>query len=219
MHNCAGLGGADGAAPMGPAGHGRRPASRKPESSRSYRALGGRLQGCPLRGVRPRRWRCGCRARTALRSRRRGFYARRRDPPRGWSTGPSSPTRRARCVPSSSIMPSVLRGGVRAPPRAPRAGQGVRPPAAGADAVRGPRSAASEARPGPSCTAAAPSASDVWRRCRPCTRWRHCEQRRPADGPGRERLRFCGGKRMRSSKVLPFGGTSPREGMAAWRSE
>ena len=58
-----------------------------------------------------------------------------------------------------------------------------------------------------------------WRRCRPCTRWRHCEQRRPADGPGRERLRFCGGKRMRSSKVLPFGGTSPREGMAAWRSE
>ena len=30
--------------------------------------------------------------------------------------------------PSSSIMPSVLRGCVRAPPRAPRAGQGVRPP-------------------------------------------------------------------------------------------
>ena len=41
-----------------------------------------------------------------------GFYA-------------SSPTRRARCVPSSSIMPSVLRGCVRAPPRAPRAGRCV----------------------------------------------------------------------------------------------
>ena len=46
-----------------------------------------------------------------------GFYARRRDPPRGWYSGPSPPTRRARCV-SSSIMPSVLRGCVRAPPRA-----------------------------------------------------------------------------------------------------
>ena len=30
------------------------------------------LQGCPPRGVRPRRWRCGCRARTARRSRRWG---------------------------------------------------------------------------------------------------------------------------------------------------
>ena len=48
--------------------------------------------------------------------------------------------RRARCVPSSSIRPSVLRGCVRAPPRVPRTGQGVRPPAARADAVRGPRS-------------------------------------------------------------------------------
>ena len=28
-----------------------------------------------------------------------GFYARRRDPHRGWSAGPSPPTRRARCVP------------------------------------------------------------------------------------------------------------------------
>ena len=44
-----------------------------------------------------------------------------------------------RLSPSSSVMPSVLRGCVRAPPRAPRAGRGVRPPAAGADAVRGPR--------------------------------------------------------------------------------
>ena len=52
----------------GPAGHGRRPrGDAEPESSGSYRAFGGRLQGCPLRGVRPRRWRCGCRARTALR--------------------------------------------------------------------------------------------------------------------------------------------------------
>ena len=125
----------------------------------SCRTSGGRLQGCPLRGVRPRRWRCGCRARTALRSRRRGFYARRRDPPRGWSTGPSSPTRRGPMRPLVvDHMPSVLRGGVRAPPRAPRAGQGVRPPAAGADAVRGPRSAASEARPGPSSAPRPPRA-------------------------------------------------------------
>ena len=43
-----------------------------PESSGSYRASGGGLQGCPPRGVRPRRWRCGCRARTARRSRRWG---------------------------------------------------------------------------------------------------------------------------------------------------
>ena len=38
--------------------------------------VGGGLQGCPLRGVRPRRWLCGCRARTARGSRRRRFYAR-----------------------------------------------------------------------------------------------------------------------------------------------
>ena len=42
-----------------------------PESSGSYRASGGGLQGCPPRGVPPR-WRCGCRARTARRSRRWG---------------------------------------------------------------------------------------------------------------------------------------------------
>ena len=41
------------------------PAPAPPESSGSYRASGGGLQGCPPRGVRPRRWRCGCRARTA----------------------------------------------------------------------------------------------------------------------------------------------------------
>ena len=70
-----------------------------------------------------------------------GFYARRRDPPRGWSTRPEPTAATSPMRPSSSIMPSVLRGCVRAPPRAPRAGQGVRPPAAGADAVRGPRSA------------------------------------------------------------------------------
>ena len=57
----------------GPAGHGRGPGGdAEPESSGSYRAFGGRLQGCPPRGLRPRRWRCGCRARTARRSRRRG---------------------------------------------------------------------------------------------------------------------------------------------------
>ena len=56
----------------------RRPSGRKapPECSSSYGASGGRLQGCPLRGVRPRRWLCGCRARTARGSRRRRFYAR-----------------------------------------------------------------------------------------------------------------------------------------------
>ena len=181
------------------------------------------------RGSRRRQWRRGCTVVERARRSRCGGQRRREvvveggigghgSRLRGRSTSLTAAVSR-RLSPSSSVMPSVLRGCVRAPPRAPRVGQGVRPPAAGADAVRGPRSAASEARPGPSCTAAAPSASDVWRRCRPCTRWRHCEQRRPADGPGRERLRFCGGKRMRSSKVLPFGGTSPREGMAAWRSE
>ena len=52
--------GADGAAPIGPAGHGRRPATRnRAATARS----GADSQGCPLRGVRPRRWRCGCRAR------------------------------------------------------------------------------------------------------------------------------------------------------------
>ena len=35
----------------GPAGHGRRPrGDAEPESSGSYRAFGGRLQGCPLAG-------------------------------------------------------------------------------------------------------------------------------------------------------------------------
>ena len=60
---------------------------------------------------------------------------------------PSPRTRRARCVPRRRSCRPSLRGCVRAPPRAPRAGQGVRPPAAGADAVRGPRSASGS--PGP----------------------------------------------------------------------
>ena len=52
----------------GPAGHGRRPrGDAEPESSGSYRAFGGRLQGCPLRGVRPRRWRCPVPARRGAR--------------------------------------------------------------------------------------------------------------------------------------------------------
>ena len=49
------------------------------------------------------------------------------------ATSPMRSPRRRSCRPS-------FRGCVRAPPRAPRVGQGVRPPAAGADAVRGPRS-------------------------------------------------------------------------------
>ena len=44
--------------------------SAKPPGS--YRAAGGRLQGCPLQGVRRRRWRCGCRARMALSDRAAG---------------------------------------------------------------------------------------------------------------------------------------------------
>ena len=51
-----------------------------------------------------------------------GFYARRRDRHRPEPTDAASPMH-----PSSSIMPSVLRGCVQAPPRAPRAGRGVRP--------------------------------------------------------------------------------------------
>ena len=68
--------------------------SRSAESSGSYRASGADSRAAPPRGVRPRRRRCGCHARAARRSRSAGFYARRRDPPRGWSTGPSPPTRR-----------------------------------------------------------------------------------------------------------------------------
>ena len=59
--------------------------------------------------------------------------------------------------PSSSTKASVLRGCVRAPPRAPRAGRGVRPPAAGADAVRDPLSASGS--PGPARPGAAPTRS------------------------------------------------------------
>ena len=78
-----------------------RPANAPPESSGSYRAPGGGLQGCPLRGVRPRRWRMRVSCSNGLRrTRRRGFFARRRDPPRGWST-----RARAHRRPSSSIMP------------------------------------------------------------------------------------------------------------------
>ena len=46
--------------------------------------------------------------------------------------GPFSRGRRGPFFSCHFHMPSVLRGCVRAPPRAPRAGQGVRPPAAGA---------------------------------------------------------------------------------------
>ena len=64
---------------------------------------GANSRAAPRGGGSPRRWRCGCRARTARRPRAQ-VYARHRDPPHGWSTGPSPPTRRrARCVPSSSF--------------------------------------------------------------------------------------------------------------------
>ena len=49
----------------------RRPRRAPPPSRRnrsgSYRAFGGGLQGCPLRGVRPRRWRCPVPARRGAR--------------------------------------------------------------------------------------------------------------------------------------------------------
>ena len=48
------------------------------------------------------------------------------------------PVDEPRCVPRSSIMPSVLRGCGRAPPRAPRTGRGVRPPLQVGGARRSP---------------------------------------------------------------------------------
>ena len=100
-----------------------------PESVGQVPGVRGQTPGLPPAGrpAAPLAVRLSC-SNGSLRSRRRGSYARRCDPPRGWSTGPSPPARRARCVPSSSIMPSVLRGCVRALPRAPHVGQGVRPP-------------------------------------------------------------------------------------------
>ena len=103
---------AGGSGPEVPAA-GAGPTPAPPESSGSYRASGGGLQGCPLRGVRPRRLavRVSC-SNGLRRTRRRGSTGRRRDPPRGWSTGLSPPS------------------------TASRAGQGVGLPAAGADAAR-----------------------------------------------------------------------------------
>ena len=70
-----------------------------------------------------------------------GFYARASRPASRLVHPTRARTRRARCVPRRRSCRPSLRGCVRASSRAPRAGQGVRPPAAGADAVRGPRSA------------------------------------------------------------------------------
>ena len=101
------------------------------------------------RGSRRRQWRRGCTVVERARRSRCGGQRRREvvveggigghgSRLRGRSTSLTAAVSR-RLSPSSSVMPSVLRGCVRAPPRAPRAGRGVRPPAAGADAVRGPR--------------------------------------------------------------------------------
>ena len=112
---------------------------RSGESSDSYR---GGLQGLPPAGRPPAplavRLSCSNGSPIAAPEVLRAGVATRLavGPPEPEPTDATSPMR-----PSSSIMPSVLRGCVRAPPRAPRAGQGVRSPAAGADAVRGPRSA------------------------------------------------------------------------------
>ena len=113
-------------------------------------------KGCPLRGVRPRRWRCGCRARMAPSDRAAGVLRVASRPAsrlvhRPEPTGATSPMRSPR---RRSCRPS-FRGCVRAPPRAPRVGQGVRPPAAGADAGRGPRSASGS--PGPARPGAVPT--------------------------------------------------------------
>ena len=108
--------------------------------------------------------------------------AHRRDEP------DASPRRR-------SCRPSVLRGCVRAAPRAPRVGQGVRSPAAGADAVRGPRSASGSpgpARPGAEPTrrpAASPPLAPPPRprrrgRSLTASRGGRCPPRGPPTGPG-----------------------------------
>ena len=106
-----------------PAGRGEAD-RRAAESSGSYPASGGRLQGCPQRGVRPHRWGCGCRARTALSDRGAGVLR-----------AASRPASRLVRRPEPTDATSPMRPLVRAPPRAPRVGQGVRPPAASADAV------------------------------------------------------------------------------------
>ena len=93
----------------------------------------------------------------------------------------AQPPRRARCVPSSSTMPSVPRGCVRAPPRAPRAGRGEcraegrRAPSA-TRRLRGPR------RCPPRRYASGAGAADAPLRRRP---------RRPRTAPSASR---CGGR-------------------------
>ena len=83
----------------------------------------GRTPGLPPAGVQPRRWRCGCRARAALSDRGAGVLRRGgRDPPRGLVHRPEPNDATSRSGPLFVDMPSVLRGCVRAPPRAPRAG-------------------------------------------------------------------------------------------------
>ena len=106
-------------------------------------------------------------------------------------------TARAAMRPSTVIMPSVLRGCVRAPPHAPRAGRGVRPPAAGADAVRGPRSASGS--PGPVRPGAAPTR-------------RPAASPRPGRPPRPRRRGRC--LTASSRRAMPAQGTRPRPGVA-----
>ena len=82
------------------AGRRRAPPPRRQNRRAATARPGADSRAAPCGSVRPRRWRCGCRARTALRSRRRGS-----------STGPSPPDATSRCVPSSSnaVRPSRLR--------------------------------------------------------------------------------------------------------------
>ena len=154
------------------------------ESCASASASGGGLQGCPLRGVRPRRWRCGCRARTARRSRRRWRVCESTTPatgrPRGrpppWRrTGRRRSTRRPRRAGCS--LTSRLRrehatangsGQPVSPPRVDRLG--TRPAGGLGGPIRGGLPAHARRRRG------APSPSSARRRVsrHPCARPRRC---------------------------------------------
>ena len=109
---------AGGGHPRATRGRGEPPFTGPPESSGSYRGSGRTLGlargGCPGPGRMSGRAAggCGCRARTALFDRGAGgFYARRRDPPRGLVLRPeaqrrdelfTSPLRRS-CRPSFAV--------------------------------------------------------------------------------------------------------------------
>ena len=83
---------------MGDLGPGDSTAGRGGPRPRAAGIVGqcvrGRTPGLPPAGVRPRRWRCGCRARTARRSRRRGRVCESTTTATGRPRGPPPPWRR-----------------------------------------------------------------------------------------------------------------------------